>query len=466
MEHLLHPVSDDSPGGEYLKGNRSLYRGLRNSFNMAQSSFRQLMESPDAMSNEELLDANSNNWSELSKQSEETLQNTSKDTEVFCWLATAQLFSPEPLNNLAAVLEAFAESVELFWNDLNPKPPVEKLKASDERGQQQEWAEHRVKPVLQLIGDTQDSGLLYMPLQLTALIGDIDYSRYFSAERAGELATLKEEALAVFNSKKAQVTDTVLALGRCQDALELLESRINAHCQQDGAAGLSFRFVKDSIERLLNAIRYLVGEQLQPWPLDKIEEPPADVAQPEATSVSDSADSTVSAEASVASTPAWTEQSQATGQAVFTPGEIVNRDQAFQELRKIADFMQKTEPHSPVYMLLERAIRWGYMSLPELLNEMVGDNAQVMGRITQLAGLETTEKTSIPDIPVSAMQPAPTASVALTSPAISQPAVTAQPVAAQVNMPEEPQEPAAVSQAEQTNSDSGKTSSGISDFEW
>lgn len=398
MEHLLNPISEETPCGEYLKGNRSLYRGLRNSFNMAQSSFRQLIESPEAMSNEELLDANANNWSELKQQCEVTLQQTSKDTEVFCWLATAQLFGADPLSNLADVLETFTESVDRFWDDLNPKPPVEKLKASDDAGQKQEWAEHRTKPLLQLIGDTHDSGLLYMPLQLISLIGDIDYGRYFSAERAGELAQLKDEAQAAISDEKDQVIHSVLSLGRCIDALELMEQKLNQHCQQDGASGISFRFVKESIERLLNAIRYLAGEQLNPWPLDKVEEPelPAEI-EPESNShTSEVNDASADVSAQMGSS---TFASQSVTNTIVASGDIMNRDQAFQQLRKISDFLRQTEPHSPVYMLLERAIRWGYMPLPELLSEMVGDNDQVMGRITQLAGLETTEKITLPDAP-------------------------------------------------------------------
>lgn len=88
---------------------------------------------------------------------------------------------------------------------------------------------------------------------------------------------------------------------------------------------------------------------------------------------------------------------QANQRVVIGAGEpLYTRDQAFTELRKVADFFQRTEPHSPVYMLLERAIRWGYMSLPELLEEMVGENDQVMTRINQLAGLESITKTVIP----------------------------------------------------------------------
>jgi len=447
MENLLDPISESAPCGEYLKGNRTLYRGLRNSFNLAQSSFRQLMESPEAMASEELLDANRNNWQELARQCEQTLAETSKDVEVFCWLATAQLFTRSPLENLATVLETFAEAVERYWTDLNPKPPEEKLTAADDEGRKREWAENRIKPLLQLIGDTADSGLLYMPLQMVPLIGGIDYSRYYSAEKKGGLSQLKAEAAQVFPSEKAEVEERIRVLGRILGSLQLLESRIAEQCRQDGAAGPGFRFVKESIERLIAALRFMVGDSLKPWPLDKVEA--AERA---------GADTAVAGEAStesVGETASGARPSSASATFSLEPGEIYNRDQAFQELRKIADFFRNTEPHSPVYMLLERSIRWGYMSLPELLNEMVGDNSSVMGRITQMAGLESIDKTDIPVPQIGARE-------LMRKQQAQNESAPAQPEAPAVQMPDPPES------GSDSGSDSGSSegSSSISSFEW
>ncbi len=53
-------------------------------------------------------------------------------------------------------------------------------------------------------------------------------------------------------------------------------------------------------------------------------------------------------------------------QNVSSINGIVNRDHAFQEIRKNSEFFKKeTEPHSPIAFLLERSIRWGYMSFPD-----------------------------------------------------------------------------------------------------
>lgn len=55
-------------------------------------------------------------------------------------------------------------------------------------------------------------------------------------------------------------------------------------------------------------------------------------------------------------------------------GPITNRKVAFERLREVANFLDRTEPHTPVAHLVKRAIRWGDMSLEEVLKEVVKNN--------------------------------------------------------------------------------------------
>lgn len=119
FDDLLAPISDEAPSGEYLKDNRSLFRGYRNEFNMAQSSFRQLVEVPDAVEDAELVDANSTNWNKLSESCHLCLATKSKDLEIFSWFTVAQLFTAEPFKNLSAALISMEAVVENFWSTLH-----------------------------------------------------------------------------------------------------------------------------------------------------------------------------------------------------------------------------------------------------------------------------------------------------------------------------------------------------------
>jgi type VI secretion system protein ImpA len=52
-------------------------------------------------------------------------------------------------------------------------------------------------------------------------------------------------------------------------------------------------------------------------------------------------------------------------------GPITSRAEAFQRLRESAEYLMRTEPHSPVPYLVRRSISWEHMSLAELLEELL-----------------------------------------------------------------------------------------------
>jgi type VI secretion system protein ImpA len=54
---------------------------------------------------------------------------------------------------------------------------------------------------------------------------------------------------------------------------------------------------------------------------------------------------------------------------------VETRQEAFQTLLRVSDYFRRAEPHSPVSYALEQVVRWGRMSLPELLSELVSDKS-------------------------------------------------------------------------------------------
>jgi type VI secretion system protein ImpA len=59
--------------------------------------------------------------------------------------------------------------------------------------------------------------------------------------------------------------------------------------------------------------------------------------------------------------------------AAVPAGGFTTREEAFQSLLKVADYFRMHEPHSVVSYSLEQVVRWGRMSLPELLTELIAD---------------------------------------------------------------------------------------------
>jgi type VI secretion system protein ImpA len=60
-------------------------------------------------------------------------------------------------------------------------------------------------------------------------------------------------------------------------------------------------------------------------------------------------------------------------------GAIQNRAQALAQLRLVADFFRRTEPHSPVAYLADKAASWGDMPLHIWLRAVIKDPATIAG---------------------------------------------------------------------------------------
>lgn len=454
FEELLSPISDEQPCGEYLKDNRTLFRGYRNAFNLAQSSFRQLVETPDALDDAEAVNTNIHNWDKLSDECFSCLQTVSKDVEIFSWFTVAQLFSNQPFQRLADALSVFEQVVEQHWDNLQPTLPEAKRKGSSDEEQAREVAEHRVKPLLQLVGDTAESGLLYMPLQMLPLVGDIDYGVFYKAEKGGTLVQLKEQAVAQFSQERGEVEARIIALGSAFDALIKLEKALSDKCFSVGAQVISFRFAKETIERLLKALEYLTGDQFSRWPLAP-EEPEAVTETVAAEASANAPEEGVTQASSAAQMAQSTGTAPAQVAAFNTSAVVANREQALAQLQHIANYFLETEPHSPIYLLLKRAVRWGGMSLPELLQELVGDNNSVHQRIEQLAGLESAEHQAKLSMSVTASAPVTQFAAPMAEP-------IAEPAAPQISLPVEE-----TRETKQSSNDGDDSSSGgLSSIEW
>ncbi|MDA0149665.1 type VI secretion system protein TssA [Vibrio sp. LaRot3] len=498
-DSLLAQIADDSPSGVYLKLDRSAYRTLRNTYNSAQSAFRQLVETPDASSDEALLEANDKHWQELRSATYHALTQSSKDLEILGWYITSQVFTSQPFTNLADATYVLRKISEQFWDTLNPFLPDDKLKSSEASSIARERAEFRTKPLLQLVGESQDTTALYMPLQLVAFIGEITLADFYRAERSGELAQLKQTAQQQFDGSVAQ---TLNELAQSYQNFTQTEQSINEKCQQVNATSVSFKFIKQNIADVINAIKFLVADQFDSWPLDDSYQlievlPPSEVEQQTQTDADKSqlefasheltddestndkssqsaGQSTLGSDSHLSPVNQSIELSHpTTTSAEFTsfPSSqtLASRDHAFAELRQIADYFKHTEPHSPVSFLLEKAIRWGYMSLPELLEEMTDGNNQVLAHINQLTGMDNQEITPIK----AASQPVntthetkPKTSVTPASNEVSNSLSTSAEKTSDASGKTTSDQTKNSNESNQTKEQTAQSSSGITDFEW
>lgn len=66
---------------------------------------------------------------------------------------------------------------------------------------------------------------------------------------------------------------------------------------------------------------------------------------------------------------------------------VQNREEAFKLLEQVSKFFRENEPSSPVSYALSQAVRWGRMSLPDLISDLVDDH-DAKSQIFRMTGIK------------------------------------------------------------------------------
>jgi type VI secretion system protein ImpA len=70
---------------------------------------------------------------------------------------------------------------------------------------------------------------------------------------------------------------------------------------------------------------------------------------------------------------------------VSVNGPWRSREEAYATLEAVAEYLQKREPHSPTPYLVKKAVRWGKLPLPELMQEIMREEGD-LNRMSNLFG--------------------------------------------------------------------------------
>ncbi|WP_440889354.1 ImpA family type VI secretion system protein [Vibrio sp. WZ-1] len=401
IEQLSTPLSDDSICGVYLKLDKGAFRPLRNEFNVAQTALRKLSQNPSADEKDALQEACLNSWKTLSDSLFEQFSNTTRDIELISWFVAAQFLLDTTLESAANSLEWLADLSEKHWDHLNPVLPVEKLKSDDDKGKEREQADAKVKAFFQLVGDSEESSILYAPMLQLPLVGQVTFFDFQSAERKGEISQLKSTLTTTVAQERSAIQFKMENAKRCISQLERLSALVSTHCQSVGSQSTNFGFAKSLLTRVENALVHLSGIKLAPKAEAKAVE--QEVAE---SSVSEGDQPSHMDAKQIEPIPMASEQAQTVSQHLHAGnlselGNLnnMNRDLAFHLLREVSDYFRQSEPHSPISFLLEKAIRWGYLSLPELLQEMMSEqNGDALSTIFNAAGLNHLDQVLLPEV--------------------------------------------------------------------
>ena len=376
LDSFLVPLSEEQPAGEFIKGNRALFRPLRNAYNIAQTSFHKLAMNPEDNELDELQLANQENWQNLETLLLDCLQQHSRDIECMAWLAMACLFSNQPYAQLASVIKLVDRALNSYWPAIQPYLPDEKVKSDDPA---YERANHQYKAMQRLLGDSEDSCPLVPPLCMLPLVADVDFATYQRSKSS--LHELKQQISSRLPSEKNELITRINNILAVQDALDSLDNTLGKHFTEAGVHVPTTQYLRKQLDSNLQALKELSDGTITPWPPDlhKQARLASEAIQHEPEPDSEPQD-----------------RGEPEPQNIVMNRAGFTRDQAFQQIRMLSDFFQRTEPQSPVPYILEKAIRWGYTPLPQLMNELLLGNESQMSRIKELTGMDESDRTPLP----------------------------------------------------------------------
>ena len=336
-DQLLNPIRDDLPAGADLSFSPEL-----DAITQARK-----FDDPSLDQGEWVTDVKEADWDFVVKKCSGLLQQKSKDLRLAVWLAEAGA-KKYRMRGLAEGLLVLAGLIDKFWDQgLFPESDGDD---HDQRIGNLAWILARVPALLREMPVTDGNSSKYTSI-------DFDKAR---KNPTGDMKLADLE-----NARRASSTPFRTAFAAdaqyCMEALLKLEKAADVRLGQDSPGFAAARDAVDSMIRLV------------PSPVGSAPANEAPATQDFTTVGNDQG-------------MPHAVQSSHSG----PPGAIHTRFQALSQLRAVAEFFRRTEPHSPVSYFADKAADAGDQDLAAFLRSVVKDPAS-MAHIEELLGIKTQE---------------------------------------------------------------------------
>jgi len=334
LERLTAPVGAARPCGEDLAFSSEIDAIVR----------ARQADDPSIEQGAWVTDLKEADWKFVAKQCAQLLEQRSKDLQLAVWLAEAEART-SGLRGLADSLLLVASLCDRYWDGLYPLP--------DEDGHERRignlaWMASRIAPLLREIPLTEGQGG-----QSGHALRDFDVARMHGGDELARLETARARTSPAFYETLLRDCE------HCAGALERIEHSVDARLGVDGP---SFSAAKSGLQSVMLFVK----------PMAK-----------EGGAVPSAAKPAASAAPAPGSVPAPAEH--------ILGGPLQSRTQALAQLREVAEFFRRTEPHSPVAYLADKAAHWGEQSLHVWLRSVVKDDAS-FAHIEEMLGVAPQPK--------------------------------------------------------------------------
>jgi type VI secretion system protein ImpA len=366
LDAIFQPVSEELPSGESLR-----YSGLYDEIAEAR---RADMDVSQGEWQTELKVADFRKVVELGVPA---LVSQSKDLQIAAWLSEA-LVKIHGFAGLRDSLTLLAGLQDKFWETLHPEIDEGEMSG---RANAIAWLDAQASMAIMGAAITSSGyGLLdFEDSKKYDFPENVDLLETSEQVRLNELKAQAEAQRkvtgemwrrSVTETNRAFCETTNLTVDECWTAFNELNRVIEEKYDRNQMPGLSE--LKKSLDSVQTQVKKLLEEK-------RAEEP-------------DESDLVEGSEGESAEGGA---ARQGTGAGTAT-GAIQSRLDALKRLGDIAEFFQKTEPHSPVAYLVQRAVKWGNMPLENWLQDVIKDES-VLFQLRQTLGLNTGMGESVSD---------------------------------------------------------------------
>lgn len=357
FDALLAPISEDSPSGENLR-----YSGIYDEIAEARRADDALVQG------EWQSELKTADFRKVIETATDALTNKAKDLQIAAWLSESLVMQYGFLG-LRDGIRLMTALQDQFWDTLHPE-----IDEGDMEGRANaiSWMDAQAAFAIKKVPITQGAGYSYidwedakrfsLPANFDSLPSEqqeLLQAEQARAESEGRVSgDLWKKARA--QTRRQFCEETNFAIEECFDALRDLNRSIDDLYDRNQMP--STPQLSKSLDEVHAQVKKILADK-------RVEEPdPVDDSAYENGEAADGEGGT-----------------SGTGGG-GARGAIGGRGEALRRLSEIAAFFQRTEPHSPVSYLVQRAVKWGSMPLDSWLQEVVKDE-NVLGNLRETLGL-------------------------------------------------------------------------------
>jgi len=357
IDTLLTPISESMPTGADARTEPEItqnYYALKDARTSARAAERS-----------NVFDNNTSEipeWLTIITQAPQVLCEQTKDLEICSWYAEA-LVRKEGFSGLRHGFKLIRGLIEQYWDELYPLP--------DEDG-----LETRVAPLTGLNGSGGE-GVLIAPIRNVKITSASSHESFslWQYQQALEIQKIHDEndrqnrinsagfSLTDIQQSVSETSDEFFFqilddINACIEDYKAISNKLDEYCGTEISPPT--RNILNVLEECLGAVKHLAGDVLDQ---------------------NDSAESGLEDENGT---------SQGQTESTASNGTITSREEAFKQLLRLSDFFKKTEPHSPIAAILQRAVDWGNMPIEQLIQELIPDNSS-REHFKDLTGIKTED---------------------------------------------------------------------------